>query len=381
MAAPSAQQYDFVTGIDFSAVTSVTKTQLLASINKIAPLSNIGGVIVFSSQSTAVWPGITNNPRFRRYLWVDTYTSPPSLKVYDQSGNDTYAAWVSAHLAAGTVGTTQLADDAVTVDKIAVPAAPNARYIMRVNAAGTAIEFAAPSVVMENDDIPLAAINNLAAADKSILQNVASGPAWTTIATVAADVLAAAVSIALTKLDYATASVGDVIQIPRSGTAIPTWTPLTMAAILGTGASSGQVPVWNGSVWLPTSVALSTSSTSELSSISVDVIADTIGYFSYTHGLAAVPKLVSVIFVCKAGDAGYSINDELDCRSFSWVDNPNGFISNEWAVWSNSGEAGITIPAAYAGAAGLPIEVQHKTNGTRTNITKASWYVKINAYL
>src|SRR2546422_359553 len=137
----SASQYDVIPGFDISSLVSATQLQLMQMVSQLAPLSNIGGVIVFSGGGGTDWPGVVNNPRFKRYVWIDTATVPPIAKIYDASGADAYANWTQIALPDGAVTTAKLAALAVTVAKIAVG---TARYILRTNVAGTAVEFANP---------------------------------------------------------------------------------------------------------------------------------------------------------------------------------------------------------------------------------------------
>jgi len=62
-------QYDFTTQLDPTSLASVTAAQLLQMFQTLTPLTNIGGVIYGSTT-----PDIANNPRFARYLWIDTST-------------------------------------------------------------------------------------------------------------------------------------------------------------------------------------------------------------------------------------------------------------------------------------------------------------------
>lgn len=112
-------QFDLIAGFDLNSVDSASQSEVMQAINQIAPLSNIGGVLYFSSVGGTVWPSIAINPRFTRYLWIDTDTTPPVAKIYDGAG-DTYADWTQIALPDGSVTTAKLAALAVTIDKIAV---------------------------------------------------------------------------------------------------------------------------------------------------------------------------------------------------------------------------------------------------------------------
>jgi hypothetical protein len=90
-----ATQLDFIPGYDVSSLGLASQQQLIQAIHQLKPLSNIGGVIWGSSNNGTVWPSITNNERFMRYIWIDTYIQDkPVIKVYDNSNQDTYENWI-----------------------------------------------------------------------------------------------------------------------------------------------------------------------------------------------------------------------------------------------------------------------------------------------
>jgi predicted ribosomally synthesized peptide with SipW-like signal peptide len=116
-------------------------------VAQLGPLDNIGGVVCMSG-AAAAHPDVTNNPRFARYLWIDTQLLPTVIfKLYDGTG-DTYAAWSSVTVADAGVTAAKLANYAVTIlqsdeasSKIAYryDAAADltkAGYVLRIDAAG-----------------------------------------------------------------------------------------------------------------------------------------------------------------------------------------------------------------------------------------------------
>lgn len=172
-------QYDFNPGIDISGLSSVTQAQLLQMVSQLAPLSNIGGVIVMSGAGSA-HPDVTNNPRFARYLWIDTQSLPTTLlKMYDGSG-DTYAAWVTTTIADNSITAAKLANYAVSIlngsgaSKIAykqdgTAESGKSNYLVRLDAAGQYVEVVAAATVVQGVTINLSQINVSAATNGYIL--------------------------------------------------------------------------------------------------------------------------------------------------------------------------------------------------------------------
>lgn len=142
-----ALQYDFVPGLDISALASVTQAQLLQMISQIAPLSNIGGIIC----QTAT-PDVASNPRFARYVWLDSNTSPPIAKVYNG------AAWVSWSVGAAGITEAMIAAEAVKLASMKKSEA-TAYQIMRKNAANTAFEYVSPSQIIPTGQLEPSALN------------------------------------------------------------------------------------------------------------------------------------------------------------------------------------------------------------------------------
>lgn len=93
------------------------------------------------------------------------------------------------------------------------------------------------------------------------------------------------------------------------------------------------------------------------------------GTATLTHGLGAIPKLVQLRLVCKAGDAGYSIGDEI--------------------IWGtvmagNDRGVGITVSATEIIYRFLnnasPMVYTNKSTGAITTLTNASWRLVIRAW-
>lgn len=163
-----AAENDIVSGLDISSLASVSQTQLLQMINQAAPLVNRGGII-FMSGAAAALPDIAANPRFSRYIWLDTQTDPPTPKIYNAGAG----TWGSLVVGAGSITNAEIsAAAAIAITKLAFG---TARYIVRTNAAGNALEFVNPNSIFTTNDVPLSALDSsAAAAGKTYLQRNAS---------------------------------------------------------------------------------------------------------------------------------------------------------------------------------------------------------------
>jgi hypothetical protein len=158
-----AAQFDFIAGVDISSLSSVTQAQLMQMINQIAPLSNIGGVIVQAGTSTNPHfnegdggsPSVTDNPRFARYIWLNTHdaaTAAPTPYYYDAS----MSRWSATNIAAESITDAEIAPGAeIAVTKLAKGLT---KQLIRTNQAATAVEYVNPNQIFTNGDLPVASL-------------------------------------------------------------------------------------------------------------------------------------------------------------------------------------------------------------------------------
>lgn len=113
-----AASQDFSKGVDFSGRTNITQATLNQLVDSATPATNRGLVIITNGA-----PSVANDPKLSRYIWLNTAVNPPSINIWDTNSS----LWVSNNVAAGSIGTAQLADGAVTTIKIANSAVDNSK--------------------------------------------------------------------------------------------------------------------------------------------------------------------------------------------------------------------------------------------------------------
>jgi hypothetical protein len=171
----SPQQNDFQAGFDLRSQATPSREQLIQAINGLAPLANIGGVVYLDSQNGASWPGVVSNPKFKRYFWIDTYLNNMTVRLHDQSNNDTFAAWRELGLnGEAIVDTHNLKNNSVTLAKIN-PQGGAAKFVLRINATTNAVEFVAPSSIFDTGGLPLPAIAGGNSTEIQVLAKDAAG--------------------------------------------------------------------------------------------------------------------------------------------------------------------------------------------------------------
>lgn len=350
MAGASPIQHDFSPGFDPSSLVSITQAQLLQMFQQMAPLANIGGIIVMSGGGGISWPGVINNPRFKRYIWLDTAVIGTTvLKVYDQSGADTYANWISSTIAGNSIFDTHIN----TVANIAVSKLNKgtARYVIRTNAAGTLVEYVAPSSIFNNAEIPVA---QLVPHGSSGYLKTSSGVAtWVSDDTVTDAVIAAMSS-------------ADIVALIGAGA-------LALSQISSGGALTHDTIYFNGTAWAKvtpnlrltdTTKAISTTGityTSDLSSVHVEALA---------HNLGAIPKCIRLVLQCQSPDVGYTAGDEVVASVLRTT------AASAVAIGYVADNVNITVLVAVAAT-----ELPNKGTGVYTAIDETKWKPKVYAWL
>jgi hypothetical protein len=393
--AASETQYDYNPGLDLTAEASITPAELHQSIAQIAPLINIGGVILLDGDGGNNWPGTVNNPRFLRYVWIDTDTSPPSVKIHDQAG-DTYNDWISIGLSASSIIQAYLAVDAVSVydtdgttKKISLKGGvadlSKAGYIARLDAAGNNLELVALATILSAGSVPITGLAG--GTDNQFARMSGSTAGWETVNF--ADELAAE-SVSLSKMagdsnahriikqnsagtGQETASIDTIISTLLSNNTI------SLNQLAGSSASTGQVPRWNGSNWVPATQALAVDGATDVLSTTGDDSNEgtpdlSTAVHTFNHSFAAVPKLVRAVCVCLDADQSYVAGDEVDISAFGYVNSVN-----------SDGHAVITVAADSTSIkvivrANNNIGIVPKDGSAISNIDRTKWRPKIYAW-
>lgn len=98
------------------------------------------------------------------------------------------------------------------------------------------------------------------------------------------------------------------------------------------------------------------------------------GALTLAHSLGAIPQLVTWILVCVDDDntAGYVIGDEVP---FSSISSEEDGTEND--ITSVASDVDVTLTSLFLTKS---FHIAHKTTGTKTNISKAKWNVKVIAY-
>lgn len=151
--ARAAIQADLDKGIDLTGLTTVTASQLNQLVANATAATNKGMVIWQNSL-----PDTANNVRYKRFIWLDSSTVPPTLKIY----NTNTSAWVAQTLAANSVTSNNIVDGNVITSKLAdasvttVKIADNAVTDVKISAGAVTTSKIAASAVVSNSVAALA---------------------------------------------------------------------------------------------------------------------------------------------------------------------------------------------------------------------------------
>jgi hypothetical protein len=174
-------EFDFISGYDISALTSVSQAQLMQMVNQIAPLSNKGMTISLAGPGTAgvyladgtEGPDVAGNPRYANYIWLNTYAAAAPTPYYY---NATTNRWNVA-TAGQVTALSQITDGLITIAKLSQTEG-TARYLLRKNAANSALEYKAPVDIFQANELPVA--NLVKGTDNQFLRTISGVPTWST---------------------------------------------------------------------------------------------------------------------------------------------------------------------------------------------------------
>lgn len=381
-------QYDYNPGLDLSALTSATLAQIVQAIAQITPLENIGGVIKQAgtsqaatiAQGTGGSPSVSDNPRFERYLWINTFAMPPVPYYY----NSTSGNWTSVTIAAASVGPTQLAAHATILDHFFNDTAANAAQagkILRFDSAGDLIEAVTLATILVANSVPLTAIDKSGAADFSVLAYRTS------------DGLAAfraltgsffgSGTIGLDKL--ATATDGYIMKM--SGGA---WTGVAPTSLLPTGSvnldrlnnnnDSGGAP---GAYQVPqrnagnTVTEWTTPVFSRQETVDDVAVLGTVARVA-TFDFSFTVKMFRATVRCTTNDGSYVVGDEIELASVMLHDGVNNDQYPKGTQFVGTADGSIVSIGLTTGVTSLI--VNHKTTGVVTVLDPADWTIRVRAY-
>jgi len=365
----NAVQFDLVAGFDLSSLPSATQAQIMQAINQIAPLSNVGGVIVGAGSSAGAalqgngteGPNVTNNPRWVNYVWINTYGGVAGI-LY--TWNPATSRWNSAAIAAGSIVDAMIATGTITLAKLANG---TAGYLIRCNGSGVPTFVSAASALVGGDNVPVAALNPNGS--NAILASTgSSNPAWITDATLAGRVVSNISDNTLPVAKLVTGTAGYFLVMSGG---VPTWVAmdsavvaagrLALGSIVQGGASANQVMSWNGSTWAPATLSIlsATSSSGILSGLDIGNALHTI-----PHLLGAKPKIVQVYLRCVSNDAGtgYVANDEITLPTVTGTNGHGQFgvyfdATNVYVSQYTTGAANMNFVPKAGGAVANPSSV------------------------
>jgi hypothetical protein len=361
-----ALEYDFSSGFDFSSLSSITGSQLMQSINQLAPLSSKGLVIYGSSA-----PDVASNARYARYLWIDTSAAPYVVKYYNG------AAWVSITIGAGAITNTMIATAAVsllaadgTTYKITrayddANDATKARYMLWLDANGKRVEIASLSSVLATSSGTIAGIAGLAAGtDDQVLRMNGAAIQWETL-----NFASSIADGSLTPAKLTVATPGYIIRAD-SGTGIPAYVqylPLTNIDPTGFVAYQAFRRNTGNTAWEAYS-PLRASGT--VNSTGADTgVAGVAGLETIAHGLVATPVTYKLYLKNLITDGGWAVNDEVPIEGFHEI------------------TTGTPAGASYADGTNIyfrycddVLRGQNKATGAAFSLTRANWRMVARAW-
>jgi len=168
------QTKDLIAGLDPTGQVQITASELLQMVQEAEPETDRGFVFYAGSA-----PDTTTYPWIKRYIWLDTTTIPPTIKLWSTLAND----WENLTFDDDTVTTDAIINLAVTAAKIAGGGAGTEGFFLRtvLTAGGASVEWVDLLASISNNSIAIAKL--IRGSARQVLRTNAAGDGleWTSI--------------------------------------------------------------------------------------------------------------------------------------------------------------------------------------------------------
>lgn len=310
---PTTTDYIFTEGLDPSAVFTSPEATALLSFLRLALPNDYRGMVIVSTTTPATSGQPTGYPTDwyawqQRCIWFDPSTG-------NLFGYVTGLGWQPITPAAGSIGTDELANAAVTAAKIAPS---TALYLLRTNAAGTATEWVALSSVLSNGSVPLSAISPTGASSTlGFLRSNGTTNFWGALTAFDINLAIPTGGLGVNKLNQGAAR---YILRMRTDAAYAEWItptgifdageiPITLLSPGSGNANKAAVVNATGTAFeyraLPVAptVTVRTSVAAALPGVGASIV--------YPHTLATIPTTFAAYFVCITTNNNYAVGDYI----------------------------------------------------------------------
>lgn len=389
-------QNDLIGGIDISSLSSVTQAQLQQLIGQAAPLSNIGFTVFQAgtgapsanpsiAQGTGGSPSITDNPRFARYIWLNSYTTPPTPYFYDSSsGNWKVIAVSSSAIVTASFATSISALNGVPISLLKGNSGytdeGKAYFILRIAADGKAIEAVnANSAITQLANVSLESLDRSGRTQNGVITFDGNTTVW------GHPTLDQFSSASNSKLSVNNINPGTIYYIMRTNSAgnvewvnrtsddlfaAATFT-LDKLAVKDTAAAAAasqySVPMVNGS----SGVTFQRPFTSYISG-ALAITRNGTPLNAVAHNLGGIPDIFHAFIKCTSAENGFALNT---CLPIGMIKAINGTDDAPWIQLQYTSSSVTVKIADYAQP-----QVLSSTDHLVANLTAASWslYVQLH---
>jgi hypothetical protein len=366
---PTTTDYVFTEGLDPTSIFTAPEATALLSFLRVATPNDYYGMVIHTTTTPATSGQPSGYPT-DWYAWNkrNLWHNPTTNELF---GYKTGFGFEPIALADGSVDTDALADDAVTVDKVAPGAA---LQLLRTNTGGTAVEWAGLSSILTAGSVPVSAVSPTgASAINSFFRSNGTSNYWGPLTVFDINLAIPTGGLAITKLNQGTAR--QVLRM-RTDAAYAEWIaptglfddnelPLTKLSP-GSGNANKAAYVNAAGTALEFRTPPSAPTIAQFTSTSLTVPA-TGATTTAAHGLASRPTVWGAYFVCTTGEAGYSIGDEVAANEVDGVgaggDHGRGYTASVSATTFS-----LVSTTGWAS-----VQIGHKTTGAFTTFTPANW--------
>lgn len=375
---PTGDDYLLDAGADLTPTFGAHAAQITQALELAVPNSYRGVVIV--SETTPTTTGQPSGYPTNWYAWQKRClwykTSTKELFAFD----GTTWALVKATPANGSVGTAQLADGSVTIEKLGVGAGQQYQ-VQRINAAETGLEWIDAVELFGANEI---AISKLSDSSVGYFVLTRNGPtkAWTQFDSATLLSLFGSNEIPVDYLAH-----GSALQVPmmNAGATAVAWSSvvasiadgaLPLAKLDAVVADAGKYLRRNPITGVVESVALAAPSTPNIQQVTNEItsLPAAGAATNSAHGLATIPTFVTGFLVCVTADAGYAVGDVVELSSIG-VTGISGSYNYAGGYFFSFDGTNVTLTANDAATR----KILHKANGSQQTFTTANWKFRYTA--
>lgn len=354
-----SEEYDLLEGLDPTNEVTISAAQLLQLIRQAVPRNNRAMFVVQEDE-----PDVVATPRLKRYAWVKPSEDHKIIRVWVEGEEE----WQPQSLADDTIGTAQLQDQSVNLDKLFEPPNGSALMMIRVKADESGWELV--TFTIPDNSLSLDKLDKGVDNDGKFVKVADDGSVIAFEELLAENYISNGSILPAKLASPLSASKGFVLMEHPTVAGVLIWDRIRPVNI-NPGPNNTRIVTNSDGVVAWVSDEVNSASVVGFKSGAIDLPANSVRVVA--HGLGAMPKTFGATFVCVGDNQGYSVGDELDLNSVSFLDSSG--LAAKPPVWANATQVGVSFgPASFSVYQAWVI---NKSNGTWQALSLSNWKLRL----